>query len=1419
MLAPRNTTNIGETLRTPLTTPDCQTQTRLASAVLNVEGSPENLHCMGGVKAALPDDEIPPPVRDISRDAFRPEFTNQADLDQRWKALKEYLTNATLQEQDILDVLESGILQSDTGKAVSGLFEGAVMRSIRARGTLSEARLKTIVDALCHLPPGQWQAALGEQARFSSDHRADGVMAFIQSRLDVSSAERDEKIAQKLWVSDAQWDALKEITLNVGQYARPGNKALHSAVQMLKDDHDVRPSLKDAQQHLKGVMEALRESLPGERKRWDDSLIDKVDAVYDQLKPGYQGATIRPEAVKQDELISLRFYNTPKPLSSGEPAPTLLENLQGFERHANFYTNVNTVGTRIPEGFFARFLYACNVLDTVDALRLDASHITTKPALPPSSDAWKNGANDFARSPFTPASEQPETAAPQDPLASLGRFFAQVDEILDQVARNVLPWDSAHAKELDELKSLCETSPNPYKPITTGLSSCSPSHYLPDIEIVREQLAGWLSRMSGSLLSTGAAVSGRAGDLIEQHPGKTAGAFAAYMAVSNFYASWFLPEPEDAVDPLQGIEIHPDPAPDESAVAQEYAIEGIEDLFEIFPDFADEVKRLVSQSDYPDPADDPQLVENLEALLLQPVPGHSNVTYQDYLEEISVYAELEAHEAFEDDPVSESPTEPADTSQAESILSDSATHVIKKRGLSEEEGRRSDIQTSKPFGATLVLANMLVQAGQRSVDADNSIGPDEEIAPGVTITQAADLFINDFSEMQTVLDSSMFILSSVEQLVGSSDLPVGLKSAVTYNTSFTVDYVATASFEEQRNGIFYKNTGSKTFTLVELVTGQHKRIERPNERSNIHWPRGYTDTFKNAVKNSDLSRDHKVRLRSVFAKSHSYELWKESFEFRLNKLVSNCRNDSNISESGKKVAEQYLNGEVRVRPVSIKQGRWSDTFHVSNAVFLSSKWKGPEGLFVFLGGNETVIESPVELFENGGKSIEEFPQLRSELSKRIHLKGLLGRDEDDFKYSQGRSSFCYGSGSKWSYTPIIFGRRDGPTRYGENHDAFKELFNQVINKVEADMDTSTSTGTERFVDALLEVMANFLTLCAIMLGIPGAPTAGLAFLAGAGAAAAKDLRGQLSDNPIESNRLRAEAIMGLVTVIGARYIGQALGKTFNTATEFRLTLKIYQQLKFTQSLSKDITDFLPDYEHHPSPLLVRADQIARWIAPRVKTPSHTEEKLARKFTSKRVAARLKSLGRKGPEVAQKLMDRTRVLYFSGPKEGYVYRGFAMCGDLRTPQEVFAHGLKTNGPVKNIQDFNGMNANSGVNGGVQASGYYDNNGMGAFHEGGKKGGYTYLIDGREMDGYDVARNRNWQADSGSRAGSNPYRIAYAHDIPGEKILGAYDSAGKFIPNQGALNRAIGKSLPDASPAQIPLPLKPLGQVKYATQAPL
>jgi hypothetical protein len=807
---------------------------------------------------------------------------------------------------------------------------------------------------------------------------------------------------------------------------------------------------------------------------------------------------------------------------------------------------------------------------------------------------------------------------------------------------------------------------------------------------------------------------------------------------------------------------------------------------------------MISESDYDDPADDPQLSEDIETLLQQPIPGLQNVTYQTYLYDLYPLAALEASEESED-PVSATTTEAALTAFSHPFTSETSAGARQRRSVGDYPG-----QSTATF-SELNCRDLLIEAGQRALDADISIRAGEEIAPGFTISQAAELFAADFVELQTVLDPKLFVLSFTEKLVAGSDLPADIKSEVNYQTKFKVEYFLDRPDSKYRHAMPDKIKRYETFSLADLLMGRHETKTKPFENLTILWPAGYTGGFKSAVEKSNIWGDYKERLETVSTQPRFYELWKSGVQFRLRHLIEDYRNGTD-SALGREVADKYLRGDIKIRPVGIRHGKYGDDIPVPNVVFLTTASQGRdarEGLFVFLGGDEKIIESPVELFEDGGKSIEDFPALRDELSDRIPLRDFLSRDDDDFKYSQGRFVGSWNpiemfENYKWPYTPIIFGRRDGPTYYGENHDALKDMFKEVIDKSKSDMDTLTSTWRERALDGFSAILADSLKYGAMILALPGAPTFGLAFLMGASASATQYARSKLTDDPLEAERHKSNAIIGLIAQTAAPYIGKVLGQVFSKAVDSRIAGKVLEHLKYSGAFSERIAKHFPKYGHAPSSLATNVHKIEKWIAPRVRNPWVIQDKLTRKHTNNVVVNRLKSLD-KGPHVAQRLMERSRVLYFSGFQEGYVYRGFAMRGDMRPPQEVFASGLKSNG--------------------AKASGYYDSNGAGAFYNGGKKGGWTYLIDGRSIDGKDVLRNMNWQTGAGARLGSNPYEISYLKGTPGSMILGAYDGAGKFIPNPKALSHAIESSVPNPFVDDIPFPIKNIIQNENSRQAPI
>jgi len=155
----------------------------------------------------------------------------------------------------------------------------------------------------------------------------------------------------------------------------------------------------------------------------------------------------------------------------------------------------------------------------------------------------------------------------------------------------------------------------------------------------------------------------------------------------------------------------------------------------------------------------------------------------------------------------------------------------------------------------------------------------------------------------------------------------------------------------------------------------------------------------------------------------------------------------------------------------------------------------------------------------------------------------------------------------------------------------------------------------------------------------------------------------------------------------------------------------------------------------------------------------------------------------------------------------VYQGYVFRGDMRDPAEIFRDGfrLRTGG-----NDFKQVSGHRGGFGGghdaldpdghgISTSAFYNKDNAGAFYYGGAKGGNTYLIDARRMTGFDLYTNNDLARNPGSKIKLKPFEINYAQDIPGEQIVGAFNSKGAFTPN------------PSYRPSKKPIPLPPEARI--------
>jgi RHS repeat-associated protein len=138
---------------------------------------------------------------------------------------------------------------------------------------------------------------------------------------------------------------------------------------------------------------------------------------------------------------------------------------------------------------------------------------------------------------------------------------------------------------------------------------------------------------------------------------------------------------------------------------------------------------------------------------------------------------------------------------------------------------------------------------------------------------------------------------------------------------------------------------------------------------------------------------------------------------------------------------------------------------------------------------------------------------------------------------------------------------------------------------------------------------------------------------------------------------------------------------------------------------------------------------------------------------------------------------------------HTYDGWVFRGDSRPPETLFKEGFELRRQVANKKTITGQLGGFGGGhdsldpdgGGISASGFYKKDGAGAYFygAGSKRGGYTYLIDARGMEGFELYRN--WGQASASYIPSQPWEVNYGTPIAANRIRGVYSKDHRFSAN--------------------------------------
>lgn len=1304
--------------------------------------------------------DVPPPV--LVAPAFfsqRSDFIDQTDLDQQWKALKKTLRDGAICEQEAYAILSSGILQTPTGKAIAGLFADAMLRSIRPVGQLSEERLEEIVDVICHLPPAQWQAALGETVRFSPGQSTDSVTGFIQAQLERAGMQRDVRIANDELLADTQWEAVQHVTRQARQYIRhSSDNPLNSALMMLEDMRSLRPTPQEARQYLAQFIEQLDKPPPGERVRWPERFPKEVEAVYAQLKPAEEskqswlewiiGPSWLESLVGQPVSLSASIKGLRETLTSAAPIESvrqplnrdressLLSQLQKFERSADFST-FTPAGPRIPTTLAESVVCALNVLSAVQPL-------LSMPNPPPHK---LEGNQDLPVPPQDPGGEHLVDTAQIWPMwATLGLRAAQLDEFVTQFFNTVAPWNGANAQYVELAMDMPDDLRRVYEETTVPLDDAQSAVLATRMEHLGEQLHDWLNRMAVSLVSTGAAFLSHTGQLIENHPKVALGAFAAYMAISNFYAAWFLPEAQDPTRSSASSEFFY--VSDSATQEREIILVELNDILDEFPDLVQALEKRLEQSTYVDPHLDFQLLEEIGAMLQQYTPSDPDITFLDRIDE--VIGLVQADEPIEEEEL------PVTTSTAQTT---EPNVLIRKK--------RSPERVSA-FGVHWMV-EVVRERKMAEIPSDQH---GEEIAPGYTLDLLTDKVVKVLKDAAAITDPQTFIRDSVNAIISESSLPSSLKQ--------TLDPASTVDVRFKKKPLQGKQSTKSSqperiqkFSLYELCVDYHLRVKKADEEFTILWPENFPEDLINTIANADLQAAYKELITSTLERPDVKQLWKLSKEYELKAALESYKSSANATVEGIKIVDSFFEGYTRSHLVYLHNPRENSPAKVSNTLYLSGNLD-ETGLFVFLGGNNAVVELPAGSAQKR-QLIETDTVLQTRLLDRIPLNQKLSREDTDFKYREPVSSIF---DAYPLYAPVLF---------DTTSDAMNELYKRQLTQVQSDIDTLVSTDEERFTDGMLDALGKLLAALSIVTIVPGATVLATngarmaaSFLFGVSASATDLLRGETADDPGVAEQFRSSAYRGFIMEFAGPLAGRLIGKALSGGVASRIGRLVFNRIK-------SMTHRLP--------------KPTQWIAPTVLDQQVLITKIQKKFNSHRTVSQLQTLG-KGPEYAQKLIKDTKVIYFSGPREGYVYQGFVLRGDMRPPKVVFEGGFKLRTTITDVNQVNGMRGGfgGGKNAldpdgmGISTSPYYKHSGAGAYQYGGARGGYTYVIDARQLRGYHLYANDNWVKHPTSKLGMRPYEVNYGQSIPDSAVIGCYDKQGNFIANPMALEKSIERSKP-------------------------
>jgi hypothetical protein len=617
-----------------------------------------------------------------------------------------------------------------------------------------------------------------------------------------------------------------------------------------------------------------------------------------------------------------------------------------------------------------------------------------------------------------------------------------------------------------------------------------------------------------------------------------------------------------------------------------------------------------------------------------------------------------------------------------------------------------------------------------------------------------------------LLDPIKFIEAEIDLIIDQSSATPATKNRTNGSSSILVEFNPRRSSSSGLIGAGGAPARtSKRFELREIVTDRYRSDLKGQDNIKVRWPLDFPDDLIHALETANVQKTYSDQVVAHFSHPATEDTYRLLADQGLVSRLAHYAELDTTSDNSRKLIAAYLACKIKLKTVYFR-----DEYVVTQAACLEACDALPDvtphsALIVFLGAppDQAIIELPADGAARRA-AIESSKLLEEHVFVRLSLYDRLKIGTFDMNYTGIEKR-----GNNYL--------RDPSLTFYESNDIISHLFYTNQERLLSDIDTLVSTDGERVIDQLLEI-ANALLTAAAMVVLTPTIGAGLAarplvsFLFSMCSVGVEVARGSLADHPADAEEHYTAATIAALTEIIPLLLPVAVRRAMTTATKNAINTNALKRLRFD-----GVTP--PIYRNIP--------KVSRYIMPSELGAMHLKRRLLERLS-------------KGPNGAQDMVYEYARIMRKRIKDHdvVIYRGQVFRGDMRPPETLFKSGFELRTPLKDIQDDihqitgvrggfgGGRNALDPDGKGISTSAFYYREHTGAFVYGGQKGGYTYIIDNIDIDGYHLYANHHMAKYPNSRSiNLRPTEINYGENIPADMILGAYDPKGRFIPNHAAL----------------------------------